>query len=729
MKIRYSLLITLLILLAKAMPAFAHANLLQANPEANAALERAPAQIELFFSEPIENGFSTIQVLNTSGKRVDNDDALVDPANPTRLTVSLRSLPAGIYTVSWRTLSSVDSHVTAGAYPFAVGEVDEAALAAASQGGQQTDLSPGEVFSRWLTYLAVMALAGSAMFILLVWQPALAVAALEAHVRPSWRQLTAVSLLLLLLANIFWLLVQAGQVSGTLFAFPWQESVTKVLFMTRFGAQWSGRLTLAILMAWLLARPPSRRTRWLALLLGLLMLLTLSLGSHAAAKPAPLLPALSDWVHLTAASVWVGGLFHFLAGLAALRAVGETARARVTAVLIPRFSALAATSVSLLVLTGVYGSLVQVGSWEALTGTVYGRALLVKLLIFLPMLALGGVNLLVTRPQMQRAAAAGNEKAVPRFRRLLAGEVILGVAVLLSVSILTALPVPEDPAAVPALRDTASADDLDIEMEVSPGKVGLNTFRVIVHADGRPLENAREVDLLFTPTTADFPPSETALSAQGSGVYAIQGGYISMPDAWQVQVAVRREDQFDSFANFYFNVGVNGSSPSIRWHRLTGLLVLAAGLGMLFALPPLLRSPRARKKNDRLPAAALILIGAFVFFRPPIVDGNTIPPNPIPPNADSIAAGEGLYRINCIPCHGVTGAGDGPVGRTLNPPPANLTIHTAPGVHPDGRLYNWVTAGVPGSVMPAFGKTLTDEERWHIVNYIRTLNQPIVNGS
>ena len=73
---------------------------------------------------------------------------------------------------------------------------------------------------------------------------------------------------------------------------------------------------------------------------------------------------------------------------------------------------------------------------------------------------------------------------------------------------------------------------------------------------------------------------------------------------------------------------------------------------------------------------------------------------------------------------GVSGAGDGPVGLTLNPPPADLTVHTAPGIHPDARLYDWITNGFRGSVMPAFREQLSDEERWHLVNYIRTLAQP-----
>jgi mono/diheme cytochrome c family protein len=58
---------------------------------------------------------------------------------------------------------------------------------------------------------------------------------------------------------------------------------------------------------------------------------------------------------------------------------------------------------------------------------------------------------------------------------------------------------------------------------------------------------------------------------------------------------------------------------------------------------------------------------------------------------------------------------------TLNPRPADLSVHTAPGVHTDAQLYGWITSGFPGSAMPAFAKILSDTQRWHLVNYIRTL--------
>ena len=65
--------------------------------------------------------------------------------------------------------------------------------------------------------------------------------------------------------------------------------------------------------------------------------------------------------------------------------------------------------------------------------------------------------------------------------------------------------------------------------------------------------------------------------------------------------------------------------------------------------------------------------------------------------------------------------GNGPAGLALNPHPADLSIHAAPGAHTDGQLYLWISQGYPGSAMPPFDPALTDEQRWDLVNFIRTL--------
>ena len=67
-------------------------------------------------------------------------------------------------------------------------------------------------------------------------------------------------------------------------------------------------------------------------------------------------------------------------------------------------------------------------------------------------------------------------------------------------------------------------------------------------------------------------------------------------------------------------------------------------------------------------------------------------------------------------CHGPLGRGDGPLAASLQTPPANLQQHARE--HPETYLYGRISRGSPGTAMPAFGGVLTEEDRWHVVNYI-----------
>lgn len=731
----YLVLLLLLLAAGAARPVLAHANLAQSNPPANAVLARSPVQLELIFTEPVEASFSRVEVLNSQGVRVDNDDARVDAADPTRLTATVRSLPDGVYTVSWRVLSTLDGHTTAGIYPFAVGNVAAADLAAA-QASTSVSFSPLEALARWLTYATMLTLVGGVLFVVQVWQPAVRLSLAPAGALPDkvlWRRMAKIALAGLLLAGVIWLLAQAGQAAGRVLAFPWEPELWRVLLTTRFGALWLVRLGLTLVLLRLLLTDPGRGALWLAFGVGLLLLLTISLGSHAAAEPEPVLPLLADWLHLLVAAVWVGGLAHFVAGLILSRRLDPAGRTRLAAQLIPRFSALALVSVAVLVLTGVYASLLHVGSWAALTTTLYGQTLMIKVMIFLPMVALGAANLLSTGPQMKQAAAAaaadtaGSPWLVTRLRQLVTSEVTLAAAVVLSVGVLTTLP-PAASLELAPLGGRAEVDDLAVTLAISPGRVGINSFLVTVTADGQPLNDARAVELRFTPAQADLPPSEAQLTAQGDGQYSIDGAFLSLPDAWQVQVVVRRAAAFDSFANFDVDLTPAGvTAQSFPWAQVIAGLLLLVALAFLWALWPLVASPARRVGLVGVPAGGLALLGLFLLFQTPTTAADNFPLNPVPPNAESLALGEALYAENCLPCHGVTGAGDGPVGRTLNPPPADLTQHTVPGVHSDGRLYDWITNGFPDSVMPAFEDRLTDEQRWHLVNYIRTLAVGLTN--
>jgi putative copper resistance protein D len=92
----------------------------------------------------------------------------------------------------------------------------------------------------------------------------------------------------------------------------------------------------------------------------------------------------------------------------------------------------------------------------------------------------------------------------------------------------------------------------------------------------------------------------------------------------------------------------------------------------------------------------------------------------VPYSALSIAKGARLYQQHCAVCHGESGYGDGPAARGLRPKPADLTAkHTAD--HTVGDIFWWLTHGIRGSLMPGFEDRLTEEERWDVINFLRTL--------
>jgi copper resistance protein C len=104
---------------AGARVAAAHAFLDHAQPRVGATVERAPRNVTLWFTEPLEPAFSWVKVLDASGKQVDLADKPADPLDRAALRVSVPALSPGRYRVKWRALS-VDTHVTEGDFTFDV---------------------------------------------------------------------------------------------------------------------------------------------------------------------------------------------------------------------------------------------------------------------------------------------------------------------------------------------------------------------------------------------------------------------------------------------------------------------------------------------------------------------------------------------------------------------------------------------------------------------------------
>ena len=100
--------------------ALAHAFLDHAVPSVGATVAQPPAEITLWFTEPLEPAFSGVAVTKAAGERVDTGTATIDPKDPQELHVPLKPLGSGDYKGSWHVVS-VDTHPTEGTFTFDVG--------------------------------------------------------------------------------------------------------------------------------------------------------------------------------------------------------------------------------------------------------------------------------------------------------------------------------------------------------------------------------------------------------------------------------------------------------------------------------------------------------------------------------------------------------------------------------------------------------------------------------
>lgn len=155
----------------------------------------------------------------------------------------------------------------------------------------------------------------------------------------------------------------------------------------------------------------------------------------------------------------------------------------------------------------------------------------------------------------------------------------------------------------------------------------------------------------------------------------------------------------------------------------TARLLIGSQLAFLGLLAALIAWLLERRRGLLVGLGALALASGLWIALPPLaVDAypTTYRRSPVPYLAASIARGMALYAAHCSVCHGRTAKGDGPGGAGLPKPPADLTApHTDQ--HTAGDLFWWITHGIPASGMPAFGETLSDDECWDLINFLRAL--------
>jgi copper transport protein len=498
-----------------------------------------PAQVVLRFDESVSTVVGSVRVFDGEARRVDTGE-VTKPASDTVAVGLPGDLPDGTYTVAWRVLSA-DSHPIRGAFVFAVGKAVGDGKGVADR---VLDAGAGSPWVDWA--LTLVRFVGLALILLCVGGAAvLAFVAEEQDSRTTgvWRTLAAAGVLLAL-DSLAWIALTGVKAAGFGLDAVFRWPLLRDVLDTGFGQVWVARGLLGVVLAGVALLAVRRGSEALVasgLFLASAIAVTPALSGHARVEGS--LAILSDSVHVLAAGVWVGGLA-FLA-LLLVKAGGD--RWSLATKVVPRFSTLAVASVIALVAAGVVSSILELGSLSGLWETTYGRLLLAKVALLLPLVALGAYNNRVSVPRL-RGADPG-----PQVRRRFARIVAAELALLVVVVGVTAVLVAEPPAkAQPAAADGVASRDGRVgpyryTLTVDPAGTGPNEIHVYLLDSTGALAPVDEIAVSATLPAVDVGPLRFEATPAGPGHGVVTGAELTLAGDWQLQLDVRK-GEFDQWS-------------------------------------------------------------------------------------------------------------------------------------------------------------------------------------
>lgn len=404
-------------------------------------------------------------------------------------------------------------------------------------------------YARALHFAASVSVAGVALFVVFVAEPACRQAKDDARVAGAVRTRLAfvawISLVVALLSGVPWLVITAASMSGQPLGELWPQGVLwTVLSQTDFGHDWLARFVLICVLGGLFVRLFSARgaaALWLKTLTAVLaaaLVGTLAFAGHAIGSQGVegIVHPAADILHLVAAAAWVGALIPLALLLAASGADAPGLAVARTATL--RFSTLGIVSVATLLLTGVVNTWYLVGSVPALTDTEYGRLLLVKMALFVVMVGIAAFNWSQLTPRLvQNADVAAARKAQRQLRRNAATEAALGAAIICIVAVLGTLPpashanhhAPDETIPADAAFQHIHSEQGMADVTIEPGHVGTARATIRLWDDDLNTLEARHVTLTLTAPTAGSKPVTRAATEDSTGAWIVDG--IDLPQA------------------------------------------------------------------------------------------------------------------------------------------------------------------------------------------------------
>ena len=567
--------VLVLLLLGSAGTASAHAALESTDPADGSVLKSAPRALTLTFSESVALLDDSFRVYDPDNRRVRTSSAhhAKDAGDTASVTLPAK-LGTGTFTVAWRVVSA-DSHPVSGAFTFSIGKPSATTTPISTAPNENPLTASLYDTARYFAYIAAALLIGTATFLALCRPPNPTI--LNKPILTGWWTLLASTLALLIL--------RAPYEAGTGLATVFHPAALPKTLTTRPGEALAARLLLLAATAAFLLRLRGRdRFGRVALGTGTALAVGLALtwasAEHASAGIQVPVAMTSAVLHLLAMSVWLGGLTALLTVL--------YRSPDLDAAPVARFSRLAFISVTVLVVTGIYQSWRGLGSWNALTGTSYGRILLVKLGAVVLLLAaaawsrqwtarLAGAEVPLRVPELVKTGADGTPSSTGRgegealpdpgagdgspdgYRRGLRRSVLLEVAVGVTVLVITTLLTNTLPGRAAAeAQQTATPADIPaasvtmvpfrvgnaggkVQITLDPGRVGLNSVEAVVYGPDGGFATVPELRLSFTLPSQKIGPLDANIKDEG-GYWGTNTLNLPIAGTWTMKVTVRTSD-------------------------------------------------------------------------------------------------------------------------------------------------------------------------------------------
>jgi copper transport protein len=393
--------------------ASAHATLEHTVPSFRERLTTPPRVVRLSFTEAVDPVVLSVRVYTARGRLVSAKPHVMPGGRA--VESSLRRLPRGGYTVRWQVLAN-DGHVSSGVFTFGV----RTAAPSPNDSFGASGPTGTEDVVRWAYFVSLALLLGGIAFRLVVLP-----GALPARIERRFYAVAGIGAVATIHVGILAFILRGEDALQLPFGRLLYGDLSPIAGGTRFGEAFIAMtlgyalVTALLFLAWLTDR---RSLLWGALAIGLGFASGLSLSGHSAVDAgASWKSQLADWVHLSAAMLWIGGLVQL--GLVVWPTAPELRRRAFLG-----FSRLATALIGLLLLAGVYLSILRLPHVRDLWQTGYGHVLLVKLGLVGLALTWGAAHKFLAAPRV--SARSG------RLRPSLVGESVVGMAVLLAAAVL-----------------------------------------------------------------------------------------------------------------------------------------------------------------------------------------------------------------------------------------------------------------------------------------------------